>query len=328
MTLFHFDWKRKGEQKMSKFKTVMKKNFPNLYDYYQHIQRKKIIHKIERIKSISSEQYPQILSDVYMSKLGSPLNWENLKTYTEKMQWAKLYDRDPKKTLLADKYKVRTWVADQIGEEYLIPLLGCWNSFNEIDFISLPKQFVLKTNHGTGTNMIVKDKATINYRSAKRKFDDWMAMDFGYVNNFQLHYSFIERKIIAEKYLETEQGELQDYKFLCFNGEPKFCWVDLGRYSVHTRTVFDMNWNLQPWTQENYEKYQGAIPKPKNFEKMVELATTLSKGFHHVRVDFYNVSGTIYFGEMTFTNASGFEPIVPKEYDLMLGNLWKLPTNV
>ena len=123
--------------------------------------------------------------------------------------------------------------------------------------------------------------------------------------------------------METERGELQDYKFLCFDGEPQFCWVDLGRFSDHTRTVFDMQWNLQPWTQANYGISKEPIPKPKNFEKMVELARVLAQGFSHVRVDLYNVDGTIYFGEMTFTNGSGLDPIVPDEYDLVLGQYWK-----
>ena len=302
----------------------LKKKLPGLYEYYQHLGRKKQIREIARLKVLSVEEYPAILSRVYAEKIGHPLNWDEPAAYTEKMQWVKLYDTDPRKTLLSDKFRVREWVAEKIGEEYLIPLLGAWDRFDDIDFSALPKQFALKTNHGSGTNEIVRDKAKINFKSLKRKFDDWMAMDFAYTTYFEMHYSAIERKIIAEQYMETDRGELQDYKFLCFDGKPYFCWVDLGRYGAHSRTVFDLNWDLQPWTQAEYGISKEPIPKPKNFEKMVELAMVLCRGFSHVRVDFYNVDGRIYFGEMTFTNGSGLDRIVPEEYDTMLGALWQL----
>lgn len=303
----------------------VKKAFPGVYDEYQHIQRRLLIHKIKRIASIPQDKYPQIIEKAYEKSIGRKLDWNNLKSYTEKMQWEKIYDKNPLKSVLADKYRVRNWVANIIGSEYLIPLLGCWNSFSDIDFSDLPEQFVLKTNHGTGTNLIVKDKGKLNIKKAKILFDDWMDMDFAYTNNFQLHYADIPKKIIAEKYLETELGELQDYKFLCFDGKPEFCWVDLGRFSKHTRTVFDTNWVLQPWTQASYGISKEPIPKPKNFEQMLEIAKSLSQGFSHVRVDLYNVDGDIYFGEMTFTNGSGLDPIVPDKYDFILGDFWKLP---
>ena len=155
-------------------------------------------------------------------------------------------------------------------------------------------------------------------------FKDWLSTDFGY-KSLELHYSGIAPKIIAEEYIETEYGELQDYKFLCFGGKPYFCWVDMGRYSNHTRNVYDLNWELQPWNQEAYAHYEKPIPRPENFEKMIEIATILSQGFSHVRVDLYNVNGKIYFGEMTFTNGGGFDRILPTEYDRKLGDLWQLP---
>ena len=303
----------------------LKKAFPSLYAEYQHLQRVRIIKRINAEKGKPVSIYAELLAKAYNDKMGHTLDWDNLQTYTEKMQWEKLYDKNPLKALLADKYRVREWVTEKIGDEYLIPLLGVWDSFSKIDFSLLPDQFVLKTNHGTGTNLIVKDKKRLNYKQAKKCFDDWMNMDYAFVNNYQMHYSEIKRKIIAEKYLETDRGELQDYKFLCFDGNPVFCWVDLGRYSNHTRTVFDMNWQLQPWTQANYGISKDPIPKPKNFSKMKEIATILSEGFSHVRVDLYNVNGQIYFGEMTFTNGSGLDPIVPSQYDLVLGKMWNLP---
>lgn len=302
----------------------LKKAFPSLYDYYQHLERKQKIRNIARIKKLPFEQKLRMQKEIYEKKFGHSLDWSSLKTYTEKMQWEKMYHKDPIKTLLADKYAVRQWIEEKIGAEYLIPLYGVWNSFDEIDFGKLPNQFVLKTNHGTKSVEIVKDKAKMSYRRLKRKFDDWMAMDFAYTYGFQLHYTDIPRKIIAEKYLESSSGELQDYKFLCFNGVPKFCWVDQGRYSSHTRAVFDMDWTLQPWTQGKFASPKEPVPKPQNFEKMKEVATILCKDFSHVRVDLYNIDGSIYFGEMTFTNGSGMTQIYPNEYDLILGDMWHI----
>ena len=306
---------------------VLKKRFPGLYDYYQHMKRMKVLANAKRLESLPEEKYNDLIEKEYLKVFGNILDWNNLRTYTEKMQWEKIYNKNPIKTTLTDKYAVREWVEGKIGKDYLIPLIGVWDSFDNIDFDLLPKQFVLKTNHGTGTNLIVKDKNKINMRRAKRMFDDWMKTDYAFTNSLQLHYRDIKRKIIAEKYLETNLGELQDYKFLCFDGKPCFCWVDLGRYSKHTRTVFDMNWKLQPWTQASYGIANYDIPMPKNFDMMIDIANILSKGFSHVRVDLYNVDGKIYFGEMTFTNGSGLDPIIPKEYDKVLGDYWKLSKN-
>ena len=303
-------------------KSKLKKCFPGLYDWYLHIQRRQCISRIKKRKKLEKTAYQNEISKQYKERIGHDIDWNNLGTYTEKMQWAKLYDNDPRKSELTDKYKVRQWVAEKIGEEHLIGLIGVWDRFEDIDFSKLPDQFVLKTNHGSGTNVIVKDKARLNLKQTKRKFKDWLDTDFGY-KSLELHYSAIAPKIIAEEYIETEMGELQDYKFLCFGGIPYFCWVDMGRYSNHTRNVYNLEWELQPWNQEAYAHYERPIEKPKNFDKMVEIAKILAKDFAHVRVDLYNVNGKIYFGEMTFTNGGGFDRILPDQYDKMLGDLWK-----
>lgn len=310
-------------------KKALKRLFPGIYLKYSRANKLKKLDKrleeIAHLKALPVEQYPQIVAKDYYDRIGHRLDWSNLKSYTEKMQWAKLYDTDPRKVVLSDKYLVREWVKNKIGEEYLIPLLGVWDSFDEIDFDTLPTQFVLKTNHGSSTNIIVKDKNTIDKKYLKKLFDRWMQMDFAFASSIQLHYSKIERKIIAEQFIETENKDLPDYKFICFNGKPYYVWVDLGRNVHHTRKVYDLNWELQHWNQNNYDVNLDELDKPLNFEKMVELAKQLCEGFHHVRVDLYNVNGKIYFGEMTFTNASGLEPIVPEEYDYKLGDLWQLP---
>ena len=278
------------------------------------------------LKSLPRWAQKLLNSYLYKRAIGRKLNWKRPRAYTEKMQWAKFYDNSEIKTLLTDKYAVRDWIKEKIGEEFLIPIIGVWNKFSEIDFSKLPQQFVLKTNHGSGSVIIVKDKNKFNISEAEKKFNDWMNIDFAYATGFELHYSGINRKIIAEKYLETNIGELQDYKFLCFGGKPYFCWVDLDRFGKHTRNVYDLNWNLQPWNQYTYGNSNRPIPIPKNFEKMIEIATTLCQGFSHVRVDLYNLDGKIYFGEMTFTNGCGFDRIIPDEYDFELGKLWDINT--
>ena len=304
-------------------KKVLKQRFSGIYDYHLHLLRKKKIKQIAKLKQLPKTEYPKMLAARYEAAIGHKLNWDNLQTYTEKMQWAKLYDKNPLKATLTDKYLVREWVEKTIGGEYLIPLLGVWDNFEDIDFSELPDRFVLKTNHGSGTNLIVKDKSKLNLKRVKRMFDDWMNIDYAYNSNFEMHYTDIKPKIIAEKNMETSTGELPDYKFLCFGGKPYYCWVDCGRFTNHTRNVYDLDWKLQSWSQ-CHPINEVIIEKPAKFETMVMLAQKLSEGLSHVRVDFYNIDGNIYFGEMTFTNASGLERIYPDEWDKRLGELWQL----
>ena len=195
----------------------------------------------------NEKDFPKILKQWYKKRTGKNLNLENPKTFNEKIQWLKLYDNSPLKTKLADKYLVREWIEEQIGSEYLIPLLGVWNNFDEIDFDKLPEKFVLKANHGSHWNIIVKDKSKLDKSKAKKKFDKWMARDYAFKAGLELQYRGIKPKIIAEKFIEDTNGELNDYKIMCFNGEPKFVWVDCGRYSNHTKNIYDLDWNLQPF---------------------------------------------------------------------------------
>lgn len=289
------------------------------------IQRNRILKKMEK-KSI--DELMEYDATLYKDRQGYDLDWNNLQTYSEKMQWEKLFDKDERKVVCADKYCVREWVKDKIGEEYLIPLLGVWDCAKDIDFSKLPDQFVLKTNCGSGDVVIVRDKSKISKRDIRgyrKKLEYFLNMKFGF-NTCELHYNAIKPKIIAEKFIECNYTDLPDYKFLCFSGKPYFCWVDIDRYHGHKRNVYNMNWELQEWHQFNYGISKEKIKKPENFEKMIEIATILSTGFPHVRVDLYNLDGKIFFGEMTFTNSSGFEPIEPKSADYMLGELWTVDT--
>jgi hypothetical protein len=271
-------------------------------------------------------KYPELLSDWYHSITGKRLDLVHPKTYNEKIQWLKLHDSIPLKTRLSDKYLVRDWIAEKIGEEYLVPLLGVWNDFDEINFDALPSQFALKVNHGSGWLIIVKNKMKFNKKIAKQKIDTWMNSNFAYCVGLELQYRDIKPKIIAEQYLEDESGNLTDYKFYCFEGKPYFIRIFKDRYKKGFRDiVYDLNWNPVELRLSANHKPCGFINKPENFEKMVHLVNKLCSGFHHVRVDLYLTKGKIYFGEMTFTPASGLSHFNPKEWNKKLGDLIKLP---
>lgn len=281
--------------------------------------------RVRKLKKYNDSKRRKYIQKMYFKRTGKRLDWSNLHTYTEKMQWIKLYGATDLKSKLADKYAVREWVKEKIGSEYLIPLLGVWDDPKLIDFNNLPEKFVLKVTNGSSTNIIVDDKSKIDIDVTKAKLDYWMKVDRSYQKGFELHYANIVPRIIAEEFIEyKESTDLPDYKFLCFNGEPYYCWVDVGRYHNHKRNIYDLEWNLQPFNQSTYGNVESPIDKPKNFEKMIDIARVLCKGFSHVRVDLYDVNGKIYFGEMTFTNGSGYELIVPEEYNKCLGDLWKI----
>lgn len=307
-------------------KKILKKYTPNIYNMFKEIYFS-IKEKINYTYLINADpkDYQTITKHRYKQKTGKNLDFDNLNTYTEKMQYAKLYLNTPLKTKLADKYAVREWVSNKIGDKYLIPLIGVWDNYADINFDELPNKFVFKANHGASWNLIVKDKKSIEHKREKIKFDKWMSKNFAFsTGTIQLQYRDIKPRIIVEKYIEDSKGELNDYKFLCFNGKVYYCWIDVGRYSNHYRNVYDLEWQLQPWNQHTYENTPFNVEKPENFEEMIEVAKILCQGFSHVRVDLYNVDGKIYFGEMTFTNGSGHELIYPEQYDYNLGELWNI----
>ena len=283
----------------------------NCLSYIRYVKR----------KNTPFDKIPYVLQKRYEENMGEEFDINNPKSYSQKIQWLKLYDDNKLRTKLTDKVLVREWIKEKIGEEYLIPVLGVYNHFDDINFDELPNQFVIKTNHSSGWNIIVKDKTKLNLRQVRKKLEFWLKLDYAYWTEYEIHYSPIQPKIIIEKYIVDRKGELNDFKFLCFNSKCKYMWMDFDRMTNHKRNVYDMEWNLQPWNQYTYGNYEGNVEKPQNFEKMCELATILCEGFRHVRVDLYNVDGKIYFGEMTFTNGSGFEGIHPRKYDYELGKL-------
>ncbi|MBQ3090652.1 MAG: glycosyltransferase [Oscillospiraceae bacterium] len=290
----------------------------------QRFGKERLLQQHDYLSRLKPEEYARELALIYRRRTGKILNLENPRTFNEKIQWLKLYDSTPLKTRLADKYLVRDWVAETIGQEYLIPLLGVWDSFSDINFDALPDQFVLKANHGSGWNMIVTDKSQLDMADAKSKFDQWMGTNFAFSSSLELHYINIPPKIIAETYIE-ELGQLYDYKFMCFDGTVAFLWVDIGRHAVHERAMFTPDWERMDDLIGIRPPYQGEVPRPDNLGEMLALASKLSRGFAHVRVDFYNVNGKIYFGEMTFTSGTGFSRFSSQQFALRVGDMITLP---
>lgn len=274
---------------------------------------------------LSDEEYLKRKFKVAMRK---ELDLENPKTFSEKLQWLKLYDRKPEYTMMVDKYLVRNYIAETIGEEYLIPLLGVWDDPDEIDFDSLPDRFVLKCNHNSGLGMyICRDKSKMDIKAVKAALRKGLRQDY-YLSGREWPYKDVPRKIVAEQYMEdTETAELRDYKFFCFDGEVKALFIASERQSATEETKFDFfdaDFNHLPFT--NGHPNARVLPqKPRQFEKMKELAAILSKGIPQVRVDFYEVNGRIYFGELTFSHWSGMVPFDPEEWDYTFGSWIKLP---
>ena len=270
------------------------------------------------------EQYPEELVKWYYENTGSKLDLDAPKTFNEKLQWLKLYDATPLKTQLADKFLVRSWLADKVGSDHLVPLLGVWDSFDEIDFGKLPSKFALKTNHGSGWNIIVTDKSKLDKAVAKAKFDKWLSLNFAFVSGLELHYKNIPPKIIAEQFIENAKG-LIDYRFYCFHGEPVQVWVDI--YSGtrnHRREIYDMEWHKLP-LKCTWPSGQGLLDeKPSTFSQMREYAKLLSQGFKFVRVDFFEVNQMLYLGEMTFIPMGGIGSFSPSKWDIILGDYLNL----
>ena len=283
--------------------------------------------RIRTYRNTDPRLYPSILAQDFQRRTGKPLDFNNLKTYTEKIQWLKLYDAMPLKSRLADKFLVRSWVTEKIGEQYLIPLLGVWDSFDDIDFNALPEQFVLKCNHGSGMNVIVRDKYSFDKQRARERFNAWLALDFGLLF-LELHYTRIKRRIIAEKFMtDSNSSDLTDYKFACFDGRPLYCQTITERSTRSRCDYFDENWNRVDFEDNAHpnSEHPEQIPPPKNFELMKELAAKLAEGFAHVRVDFYEIGGRVYFGEMTFTPGGGDFSWKSEGTDEHLGSLLTLP---
>ena len=247
---------------------------------------------------------------IYKKMMGKDLNLKNPQTFNEKLQWLKLYDRKKEYIQMVDKYEVKKYVANIIGDEYIIPTIGIYNNFDEIDFDKLPNQFVMKCTHDSGGIVICKDKSKLNIEEAKEKINKslknnyyWMWREWVYKN--------VKPRIIIEKYMEDNKTkDIRDYKFFCFNGKMKMFKIDFNRYINHQANYYDKNKKLKI---------------PNNIDKMIELSEQLSKNMTFLRVDFYDINGKIYFGELTFCPAAGVGKFIPEEWDYKLGKFIELP---
>ena len=258
--------------------------------------------------------------------MGHELDLDSPKTFNEKLQWLKLYDRKPLYTKLVDKFEVRKYIAEKIGEEYLIPLVGGpWNSPDEIDFDALPDRFVLKCTHDSGGVIICKDKSKLDIPAAKAKLNKRLKRNYYWVNR-EWPYKDVPHRIIAEKYMEDESGELRDFKVFCFNGVPHSVMVCTDRATGDTKYYFfDKNWKMERCNLIGLNAPPDFdIPRPKKLDDIFEVARVLSSGLSFARIDLYTINEKVYFGEITFFSEAGFDLDLLPETDALFGSMLDL----
>ncbi|RHP47279.1 ATP-grasp fold amidoligase family protein [Clostridium sp. AF32-12BH] len=264
----------------------------------------------------------------YRLRVGRKLNMGNPETLNEKLQWLKFNYRFPLQSIVSDKLLVRDYVKEKIGEKYLISLLGSWKEYSDIDFSALPNQFVLKCNHDSGGLVVCTDKEKLNHEEAKKKIEKSLRSNFFYIGR-EYQYRNIKPMIICEKFISDNGKVPMDYKIYCFNGKPDVILVCRDRFSKNTHRAsylfFDQKWNFQPLDKGDENLQDVNIPKPENLDEMIEIAKKLSEDFVFARIDLYNIKGKIYFGEITLSPNSGFDPDIKYETDLMFGQKLEIP---
>ena len=267
------------------------------------------------------------LKVLYRVIMGRKLNLKNPKEYNEKLQWLKLNDRKPEYSTMVDKYEVRGYIEDLLGDKYLIPCLGIYDSVDDIDIDALPDRFVLKCTHDSGSVEICKDKSSFDIEGARHRLSQAMKRNY-YATYREWPYKSVKPRIIAEGYLEGDGGDLKDYKVMCFNGEAKIIEVHENRFvegKVHTQTFYDREWGIVPLTQVETVTVDRPSERPRQLEEILRLSELIAKDMYHVRIDWYIEGDKIYFGEITFVDGSGFESFSTPEMERMLGDMIKLP---
>lgn len=264
------------------------------------------------------------LKCLYRIHLGRRLDLDHPLFFTEKLQWLKLYYHRPECTEMVDKYAAKFKVERLVGSEFVIPTLGVWSSADDIDFASLPDRFVLKCTHDSGGVVICKDKAALDECAVRDRLDRCLKRDY-YVRTREWPYRNVPRRIIAEPYLEDESGELTDYKFMCFDGVPKVMFVAANRSSHKTFDYYDMDFRPLPIESRYGARTGKLMAKPDAFDEMKRIASVLSAGFPHVRVDLYCVENHVYWGELTFFDSNGLDDMKSLEWDRRLGEWLHLP---
>ena len=273
-------------------------------------------------KYIPDKIYLKLL---YEARMGKKLNLKNPITFDEKLQWLKLYDRKDEYTVWADKYEVRNYVAEKLGEQYLIPLLGVWNSTDELKLDDLPEQFVLKCTHDSASVCICTNKKNFDWNAAMDKLQKSLNQNY-YWHSREWPYKNITPRIIAEAYMTDESGtELKDYKIYTFGGEPYLIQVDFDRFHNHRRNLYTTEWEYIDETIEYSKDPNVKIAKPEHLEEMLECSRKLAVGTISLRTDFYSINGKIYFGEITFYQEAGFAHFEHEEFAKKLGDQIKLP---
>lgn len=260
----------------------------------------------------------------WWAEMGYCMDWNNPKTYNEKLQWLKVHDHNPLYTTLVDKVKVKEYISKIIGEEHIIPTIGVWDNANDIDFEKLPKSFVLKCNHNSGGGMcICKDKSKIDQEKIRDGLARGLKSNY-YIVSREWPYKDVPPRILAEKYMSNGDGRaLNDYKVMCFDGVVKLIELHQNRFtSQHTQDFYDREWRKTSITQGSsfFDSSEKDTPRPECFDQMIEYSEMLTKGMPHCRVDWYVINGTLYFGEMTFYDGSGFEKFDSEEDDALIGS--------
>ncbi len=272
-------------------------------------------------------RYPHWFSDdvmyiklFYLFGMKRLLNLKNPITYTEKIQWLKLHNTDSLYSMLVDKYAVKDYIKKKLGEQYVIPLLGVWDDYNEIEFDALPDRFVLKTNHDSGTVIVCPDKSKLDHDIARMKLNKALSSNYFYKSR-EYPYKNIKPHIIAEEYIyESEQLELTDYKIFCFHGEPLYLYITSSKAGQKYVNYFDIQFQSLSLST-GFPSNPHGLEQPKNFDRMIEIARLLSHNIIHVRIDMYNINGKIYFGEFTFHNSGGIIKFDPPYWDEAWGEL-------
>lgn len=299
----------------------------NIKDWIRHTYFGEMM--INYLHEIEGYILPKLVSDEkavrrYCKKhFGDAADIDHPVKFYEKLNWYKLHGRNPLMQKCANKVTMHEYVTEKGYGEYLNEYYGVYTRAEDVNPDSLPDRFVLKASHGTHMQIIVKDKSAVNWKHARKLMKSWLNQDI-YWRGREWVYKDMSRHIVAEKYLEDESGELRDYKVFCFNGVPKFVQVDIGRFTKHIRNYYDIDWNLMPMTDYVGNDATLEIARPRSFGRMLEIATSLAEPFQFVRVDFYEVSGKPYVGEMTFFHEGGSIVLIPDEWNTVVGDYWKL----
>lgn len=300
---------------------MVKITIKKLFRYLTNSDYRFIINarRLGMYKEMSDEAY---LKRLFRAVHGYELDLEHPQTFNEKLQWLKIHDRKDIYTTMVDKYEAKKYVSAKIGDKHIIPTLGVWDHFDDIDFSKLPKSFVLKCTHSSGSVVLVKDKDDWDKESAKRKLEHGLSRNY-YWSGREWPYKNVKPRIIAEKMMDINPI---DYKWTCIKGEPVMLgiYVDILKGALSSN-YYDMDFKQLPFEWGEYIHFSaGRVKQPENFDEMRSLARKLSEGIPEVRVDFYDIHGQVYFGELTFFDGSGFDPFHPKEWDLKLGQLLDL----